>query len=589
MKLLVLFLIFLVSCTHQSKLNLSGPNPPQKPIWILQSDRIAEEFTKALARNHPEAGSEIGYNEFDQLGLLLDLETEKRERDLFVAWIDRLNSEKSLTTDIELKTDYEVLQIWLKNKIESIDVFRQEREVEFSPGVQFIYGNLNILVNPQSSVDRKKAAVDRFKVYVQGDAKHRPLLIAMQEKFHHQLKKYSGKKPLLPFQGEVEQYMKDSAAYLSGIEEMLKASGRTDWTSDWETFKKHAVEYDKFVKTVVLANSRKDPRVPKPIYIQILKQRGIESTPQQLIQKGISDYKKIYRQFQDHAKIVAKKYNLAQSNPAFIIQYLKSKPVTEPKEVEQLYKAADQRLDKIMKDNNLISVPKAPLMIRIAGEAESRANPVPHLNQPPLINNRGERPEFVVPSSEKGLPFDDFSSPHSAMILTAHEGRPGHDMQFSQMLDSGLSVIRSRYAANNVNIEGWALYAEDLVYPYLNSEEQLFALQTRLWRVARMFLDPQIQMGQIPDQKVIDVFTKELGVSNVMAGLELRRYKFNDIGQAPSYYEGYLMVKKMRDDTQKQLGEKFDLKCFNDRLLSFGLLPLKISASRMASELVCVK
>ncbi|RYZ86477.1 MAG: DUF885 family protein, partial [Proteobacteria bacterium] len=242
---------------------------------------------------------------------------------------------------------------------------------------------------------------------------------------------------------------------------------------------------------------------------------------------------------------------------------------------------------KIIQDNDLISLPKTPLQIRIADEAESKAQPIPHLKPPPLVNNHGERPEFIVPSSASGLPFDDFSSPHSAMILTAHEGRPGHDLQFSQMLDNGLSVIRSRYAANNVNIEGWALYAEDLVYPYLTQEEKLFALQTRLWRVARMFLDPQLQLGKIKDQRVIDVFTKELGVSETMAKLEVRRYKFGDIGQAPAYYEGYLLVKKMRAAKEKQLGPKFKLRCFNDQLIAYGLLPLRISAVRMHEATLC--
>lgn len=163
----------------------------------------------------------------------------------------------------------------------------------------------------------------------------------------------------------------------------------------------------------------------------------------------------------------------------------------------------------------------------------------------------------------------------------------GHDMQFSQMLDNGVSVIRSRYAVNNVNIEGWALYAEDLVYPYLTPEEQLFGIQTRLWRIVRMFLDPQIQLGLIKDERVIEVFTQELGVSKVMAGLELKRYKYEDIGQAPSYYEGYLIVSQMRAEAEKRLGAKFNLKCFNDRLLSFGLLPLSISSERMETVSHC--
>ncbi len=66
----------------------------------------------------------------------------------------------------------------------------------------------------------------------------------------------------------------------------------------------------------------------------------------------------------------------------------------------------------------------------------------------------------------------------------------GHDVQFSSMLDGNVSLIRARYAFNNVNTEGWGLYAEDLVFPYLSQKEQLVALQTRLWRIARTFLDP---------------------------------------------------------------------------------------------------
>lgn len=581
---IVLFLS-LSNCTHKS--SQVTYNSPQKPLCIQQSDKLAEEFTKSLASLQPEVGSEIGYTEFDRLGLLLDNNLEDQNRKFFIKWIERLNQEITNTQEEELKTDFRVLQNWLQNQVESINISRAAREIEFAPATKFIYQNLQTLNNPQTSLSRKQASVDRFKVYVKGDTHHLPLTEAMMENFRDRLKQYKGQHPLLPFRGEVEQYLLEEETYLTGIEELLKSSGRSDWNEDWQKFRKQILSYHEFIKKEVLKNSRKDPRVPLNIYTQILKRRGIERTPQELITTGLTDYQKLYQKFHDQAQKVAKKNGFTTSDPASVIKILKSKPVTSTKEVEELYKNADKRLEKIMKEQDLISVPTSPLRIRIAGDAESKAAPVPHLNAPPLINNKGERPEFVVPSSSQGLPFDDFSSSHASMVLTAHEGRPGHDMQFSQMLDKGLSVIRSRYAVNNVNVEGWGLYAEDLVYPYLTSEEQLFALQTRLWRVARMFLDPQLQLGQIHDQRVIDVFTKELGVSTVMANLELKRYKYNDIGQAPSYYEGYLLVMQMKEEAKKRWGSKFSLKCFNDRLLSFGLLPLKISSERMKEGSLC--
>ncbi len=58
--------------------------------------------------------------------------------------------------------------------------------------------------------------------------------------------------------------------------------------------------------------------------------------------------------------------------------------------------------------------------------------------------------------------------------------------------------------------------------------------------------------------------SKELGVSEAMTNLELRRYKYDDIGQAPSYFYGYLIVKEMRSKAQEKSGDQFRLKCFND-------------------------
>ncbi|MBC7467185.1 MAG: DUF885 family protein, partial [Bdellovibrio sp.] len=492
------------------------------------------------------------------------------------------------TKDIELRIDFQVLKDWLTAQIDNIDTSLKEHEVEFSPGTQTVFQYMQSLNNPQSPQERRKASIDRFKIYVQGDATHRPLLVAMEEKFEYESKKFQGQKPFFVFDGEVKEYLKDSHSYLAGIKEMLIASERYDWGADWDQFVLQAKRYDTFTKNIILTKARKDPRLPEKVYDQILKRRAIQMSATDLIKKGKADYAKLYVDFKAQALLVAKKNKLKPTNPAAVIQFLKSKPITDMKKIEELYKTADQRLEKIMREHNLISVPNFPLVIRVAGDAESKATPVPHLQPPPLINNRGERPEFVVPSSTQGLPFDDFSSLDSAMILTAHEGRPGHDMQFSQMLDKGISFIRGTYAANNVNIEGWAVYAEDLVYPYLNDEEKLFAQQIRLWRIARMFLDPQLQLGQIKDQKVFDVYIKELGVSKAMAALELRRYKFADIGQAPSYYEGYLTVKSIRDEMQTRMKEKFNLKCFNDTLLSYGLLPLKISAERMKTDFNCV-
>ncbi|MGZ3809964.1 MAG: DUF885 family protein, partial [Bacteriovorax sp.] len=346
--------------------------------------------------------------------------------------------------------------------------------------------------------------------------------------------------------------------------------------------------YDQFIKDDQLKKARTDYKLPRPIYTFILSSRGMKTTPENLIKVGRSDYKNLYKEFISIAKEIAKDHSLKENDPVSVIHFLKSKQITSAQEAEKVYLDIDKKLSEIIEANKIVSLPKIPLKIRVAGDAESKSAPVPHLQPPPLINNKGERPEFIVPSSSSGaVPFDDFSYKEAAYILVAHEGRPGHDLQFSSMLDNGVSIIRSRYAFNNVNVEGWALYSEDLLYPYLPLEAKLPALQMRLWRMARMFLDPEVQLGISHQDDVMKIFTKELGVSPVMANLEFRRYTFQDPGQAPAYYYGLLKLKEAKEKVKKKLGRSFSELCFNDSVLKMGLLPVEIIQDELLNNIKC--
>lgn len=583
-KLLLISLLISSACVHPANKTSDSPRSSSRPEWIQKSDQVAEEFTRALAALFPESGSEIGFKEFDKKALNYTADLREKNRALLLAWLAKVATLAQATSDRELQTDFFVLKEAIDLRIASIDAAIAVHEVGFPGGVQTVYENLQMLLFPQMPPERKAAAVDRFKGYVNGADGGKPLLESMQEVFRLRWTANHAHKPLLPYQGEVEQYLKDCRVLKEGVRELLSTSGRDDWKIDWEKFAAQADAFEKFTREEVMPLARKDPRIPKEMYALGLRQRGIETTPEELIKRGLADYRVLMKEFTSQARKVAALHKLRKFDPASVIAFLKAKPVTAPRDVEKLYRASADRLEKIILERDLVSLPREPLRIRIAGEAESKAAPVPHMIPPPLVGNQGERPEFVAPSSSGGLPFDDFSSAHSAMILTAHEGRPGHDLQFSRMLESGISTIRGRYAANSVNIEGWALYAEDLVLPYFSPEEKLFGMQSRLWRIARMFLDPQLQLGQIKDERVRKVFTRELGVSKEMADLELRRYKYESPGQAPSYYHGYLLVKKMRAKEERRLGATFKLKDFNDRLLSFGLLPLSYAAARFENS-----
>lgn len=247
------------------------------------------------------------------------------------------------------------------------------------------------------------------------------------------------------------------------------------------------------------------------------------------------------------------------------------------------------KIEEIIRREKIITLPDRPMVMRVASDAETAAQPAPHMDPPPLIGNKGERGTFVLTAGNpgsKGGGYDDFSHKGSTWTLTAHEGRPGHELQFTAMVERGVSLPRSLFAFNSVNVEGWALYAEAETKPYEPLEGQLFALQARLQRAARAILDPMLNLGQITPERAHQVLTDEVGLSNAMADQEVDRYTFRAPGQATSYFYGYTRLMELRAETEIALGDKFDRMAFNDFVIGQGLLPPDLLARAVREEFV---
>jgi uncharacterized protein (DUF885 family) len=146
-------------------------------------------------------------------------------------------------------------------------------------------------------------------------------------------------------------------------------------------------------------------------------------------------------------------------------------------------------------------------------------------------------------------------------------------VQFDRMLEGGQSLARAAFAFNSVNVEGWALYAEQIVLPYMPLAAQLCSLQMRLHRAARAFLDPELQSGAITPEQAHAFLEREIVYSAPFARSEVERYTFRAPGQATSYFYGYTKLVALRAETQAALGERFDQHAFHDFILDQGLVP----------------
>ncbi len=216
--------------------------------------------------------------------------------------------------------------------------------------------------------------------------------------------------------------------------------------------------------------------------------------------------------------------------------------------------------------------------------------PAAHLDVPRLLGNTGEYPYFVIPKLQQN---DDGSWRQTddtyvagSWTLTAHEARPGHEMQFSSIIESGVSIARALFAFNSANVEGWGLYAEAIVRPYLPLEAQLISLQYRLMRAGRMFLDPMLNLGMITPDAAMRLMVEDMAVSESWAENEIERYTYRIPGQATAYYYGYSKMQALRAQTELRLYGEFDQRAFHDFILAQGLLPPEILKDAVMNEFV---
>ena len=155
--------------------------------------------------------------------------------------------------------------------------------------------------------------------------------------------------------------------------------------------------------------------------------------------------------------------------------------------------------------------------------------------------------------------------------MTAHEARPGHEVQFALMVERGVSVARALFAFNSVNVEGWGLYAEYIMTPYEPLDGQLISLQFRLWRAARAFIDPELQAGQLTREDAKRILTNDVLLSDAFANTEIERYTFFP-GQATSYFYGFSKLRDLRQEIEGRMGRRFDQQKYHDFVLAQGLL-----------------
>jgi hypothetical protein len=164
-------------------------------------------------------------------------------------------------------------------------------------------------------------------------------------------------------------------------------------------------------------------------------------------------------------------------------------------------------------------------------------------------------------------------------VIALHEGYPGHHLQAAYSRRNPSVLRRNPSMGNTYNGEGWALYAEHwMARAGLfadNPDGQLGQLQMRLWRTARVIIDPSIHTGRMSYDEAVRFFMEEVGLERSAAEAEVNRFTTWPT-QAPSYIIGWLEIERLEREVRQALGARFDHKVFVERVLEAGQIPLAL-------------
>jgi len=454
-------------------------------------------------------------------------------------------------------------------------------------GQTIFFGEFNLLQD-QVDAKRRPSALVRLKRYTGIDKGFTPLTTQAKAQFE---KAMADKNLLGPYKGQVEQDLSNTESYISGIRKLYEKYKIAGADKALDAFESQLKDYDAWIRSTVMSRARDDFRLPPDLYADNLKNVGLDIPPDALIAKAELAYAEIRNEMRAIAPLVAKQHNLEVTDYRDVIRALKKNSIARDR-VEPTYQDIIKQIEDIIRREHIVSLPERAMLMRVASEAETAAQPAPHMDPPTLIGNKGERGTFVLTMgnpSTSGNPaesYDDFNHEAGTWTLTAHEGRPGHELQFSAMVERGVSLARSVFAFNSVNVEGWALYSEAETKPFEPLDGQLFALQARLQRATRAILDPMINLGRISKERAMEVLTEEVVLSPAYARQEVDRYTFRAPGQATSYFYGYTKLMELRAETEIALGKKFNRQAFNDFVIGQGLLPPTLLREAVQKEFI---
>src|SRR5213080_4990363 len=233
-----------------------------------------------------------------------------------------------------------------------------------------------------------------------------------------------------------------------------------------------------------------------------------------------------------------------------------------------------------VKSHKLVAIPDTPLDV-IAMPEFKRGVAIAYCDSPGPLDKTGKTFFAVAPTPKDWLKerkesfFREYNN-YEIRDLTVHEAMPGHYLQLAHANEFRAPTLVRAIFRSGTFIEGWAVYCEQMMAEqgYGGPEVKMQQLKMRLRAIANAILDQSIHAGNMTEKEAMDLMIKETFQQGGEAVAKWKRARLTS-AQLSTYFVGATEHLDLRAAEQKKLGKDFDLRKYNDQVISYGSPPVK--------------
>src|SRR5258706_408006 len=244
------------------------------------------------------------------------------------------------------------------------------------------------------------------------------------------------------------------------------------------------------------------------------------------------------------------------------------------------YESRETEMIGFLKENHLVTLPSylGRFEIRQLPEAFKPTSPGGFMNAPGFYDKDARGFYFIPTYNPQSKNFYIRAAIEDPRPILGHEGIPGHFLQLS--IANHLTDEIRRQHSDNIFIEGWALYREEMLmrtglYP-VNSASHGQALRLARYRAARIGVDVNLHTGKWTFEQAVKYFMEPRGLDREAAEGEAAGAAASPT-QKITYMTGKWQIMNLLGHYKEKQGDNFRLGQFHYDLIKNGNLPLSIA------------